>query len=127
MFNAKMMVLGVRIDGHVFCFYRSRKDDFFKVERLILNYVKIHSGEVHYYNLDQHNWNLNVDGKRIEVKREKGSVKLTCVHHRVRVVMDEAQLAKQQEEHLIAMPWIKATPERSIDHYLSKGSWRITI
>ena len=126
-FNAKKLVMAVRIDGHVLCFYQSRKDDFFKVERLLMNYLKIHSGKVHYCNLNQYNWNINLHGIKIEAKRETGSVRLTCAHHQVRVVMDDKQLTKQPEEHLIAMPWIKAKPRSKIEYYLSKGSWRIAL
>jgi competence protein ComEC len=126
-FNAKMVVMAVRFDGQVFCFYRSKKRDFVKVERLILNYVKIHSGNVHYCNLDQHNWSIDVGGIRVEAKREKGSVKLMCAHHLVRIVLDETHQKILPKEHLIAMPWVKSTHHGSLMHDLSKRSWRLPI
>ena len=126
-FNARMVVMAVRVNGHVFCFYRAKKSDFFKVERLIGNYLKIHSAKVHYFNLDRHNWNINVDGFKLVVERKKGWVELTCDHQMVRVLMDDASIKRLQDAHLIAMPWIKATPQSSIDHYLSKRSWRLAI
>lgn len=126
-FNARMVVMAVRVNGHVFCFYRSKKADFFKVERLIGNYLKIHSAKVHYCNFDRHNWNIIVEGLKIVVKRKKGWVDLTCDHQMVRVLMDDAPIKRLQDEHLIAMPWIKATPQSPIEHYLSKKSWRLAI
>jgi competence protein ComEC len=126
-FNAKMVVMAVRINGHVFCFYRSKNEDFFKVERLIMNYVKIHSGEVHYCNLDQHCWRINADGLKIEAWRDKGSVTVSCGHHRVRVVLDNKSSKKLRNEHVVAMPWVKATPQGAIEHYLSNRAWRMQI
>jgi competence protein ComEC len=126
-FNAKKLVMAVRIHGHVFCLYRSKKEDFIKVERLMLNYLKIHSGNIHYCNLDQHNWRINSGGMKVDVKREKGSVTLTCAQHKVRVLMEEGNINKLANEHLIAMPWIKATPLSEIEHYLSNGAWRLPI
>jgi competence protein ComEC len=126
-FNARMVVMAVRVNGHVFCFYRSKKADFFKVERLIGNYLKVHSGKVQYCNLDRHKWNINVDGFKIVVEPEKGWVNLACDRQKVRVLMDDAPIKRLQDEHLIAMPWIKATTKSPIEHYLSKRSWRLAI
>ncbi len=126
-FNARMVVMAVRVNGHVFCFYRSKKADFFKVERLIGNYLKVHSGKVHYCNLDRQNWNINVDGFKIVVEPEKGWVNLTCDRQKVRVLLDDVSIKRLQDEHLIAMPWIKATPQSPIEHYLSTRSWRLAI
>jgi competence protein ComEC len=126
-FNARMVVMAVRVNGHVFCFYRSKKADFFKVERLIGNYLKVHSGKVHYCNLDRQNWNINVDGFKIVVEPEKGWVNLACDRQKVRILMDDAPIKRLQDVHLIAMPWIKATPQSPIEHYLYKRSWRLAI
>ena len=126
-FNARMVVMAVRVNGHVFCFYRSKKADFFKVERLIGNYLKVHSGKVHYCNLDRQNWNINVDGFKIVVEPDKGWVNLACDRQKVRVLLDDVSIKRLQDEHLIAMPWIKATPQSPIEHYLSTRSWRLAI
>ncbi len=126
-FNARMVVMAVRVNGHLFCFYRSKKADFFKVERLIGNYLKIHSGKVHYFNLDRHNWKIKVGGFMIDVKRKKKWIELKCANQLVRVVLDEVSLKRNRNTHFIAMPWEKERRESQIDHYLSKRSWRLAI
>lgn len=126
-FNARFVVMAVRFNGHVFCFYRSKKEDFFKVKRVMGNYLKIHSGFLHYCSLDRHNWGIKIDGLKIEVERERAWVRITCAHHVVRLLLSEKPVVRNHLEHLIAMPWIKKRRKSHIDHYLSRKSWRLSI
>jgi len=126
-FNARMVVMAVRVNGHLFCFYRSKKADFFKVEMLIGNYLKIHSGKVHYFNLDRHNWKIKVGGFMIDVKRKKKWVELKCADQLLRVILDEVTLKRNRNTHFIAMPWVKERKGSQIDHYLTRRPWRLAI
>ncbi|MEN9401038.1 MAG: hypothetical protein RL632_2141 [Bacteroidota bacterium] len=126
-FNAKMAVMAVRLNGHVFCFYQAKKKDFFKVEKLLGNYLKIHSGEVRYCNLNQHSWKVRIDGLKIEAYREKAAVRLTCGEHTVQLVLKDSLSKWAKNEHVIAMPWLRGTSLGNISHCLSNGCWRLRI
>ena len=126
-FNARIVVIAVRIKGQIVCFYRSKKAEFFKVEGMIGNYLKIHSGKVHYFNLDRHNWKIKVGGLMIDVKREKRWVELKCADQLLRVILDEVMLKRNRNTHFIAMPWVKERKGSQIDHYLTRRPWRLAI
>jgi hypothetical protein len=107
--------------------FQLKKEDFFKVKRVMGNYLKIHSGFLHYCPLVMHNWGIKIDGLKIEVKRERAWVRITCAHHVVRLLLLEKPVVRNHLEHLIAMPWIKKRRKSHIDHYLSRKSWRLSI
>jgi competence protein ComEC len=126
-FNAKMAVMAVRLNGHVFCFYRSKKKDFFKVEKLMANYLKIHPGEVRYYNLNHHSWKIRIDELKVEAYREKTAVRLTCGEPTVQLILKDSPSKRAKNEHVIAMPWLSGTSLGNITHCLSNGCWRMRI
>lgn len=126
-FNAKMTVISVRIHGHVFCFYRSRKKDIEKVKQLLLNYTKLHPGQLHYYNLERRNWDIAMGKERICIERNREGVRLNFGRHVVRVCYKDRDGKRKLGEHSIAMPWLEVRLNSPFEHYLGKGAWRLAI
>jgi competence protein ComEC len=126
-FNERMVIVAVRLDRHILCFYRSRKSDFHKVVGCIDNYTKIHPGERHYFNLEKKNWLIKLGGREVSVARELGSIRISTSKKSVRILMTNQSKETIKEKYILAMPWVKNTSKISIDYFLAKGAWRIGI
>ncbi len=126
-FNERMVIVAVRMDQHVLCFYRSRKSDFQKVLRCMDNYTRIHPGERHYFSLEKKNWRVKLGGHEVSVARELGSIRISTSKKSVRILMTNQSKEGFKEKYILAMPWVKNIEKISIDHLLAKGAWRMEI
>jgi len=57
-FNSKQLVFVVKKDQDLLCFYKAKKEDFDKVEKMVEAYRKIYPSDVKYFDLTKRNYTI---------------------------------------------------------------------
>jgi competence protein ComEC len=120
--NARQVIVLIKHDQRLFCFYRSKPKDFKKVQMSVMNYAKLYPGKITYCNLEHKKWKLEIDEERFSIERTKNTVEVNLARQRIDLVLSD--YAEPRKGGIaIGMPWVETTVYRS----LKQGAFRITI
>ena len=121
-FNSKQLVFVVKDNQNLLCFYKAKKDDFDKVEKLVDAYRKIYPAEVQYFDLSERNYAVNSES--LIVKTTKIGVNWEVkVNSKVYALVVDYESNTSLKGKSIVMPYI----ESSTSYELSKGAFRAKI
>jgi competence protein ComEC len=121
-FNSKQVVFVVKNDQNLFCFYKAKKEDFDKVEKMVDAYRKIYPAEVHYFDLTKKNY--SVSSKSLKVKTTKNGANWEVkVNNKEYALLTDYDSNTSLKGKRIVMPYI----ESSTSYELSKGAYRAKL
>jgi competence protein ComEC len=118
-FNARQVIITVRKNNQLFCFYKSKPEEEEKVKFAVQGYLKLHPSEIHYYSLNRKNWKVNSSKTSISVRKEKNSVEFDVNGKKYSVLLYDYSDVKNSNSIKIGMPWMEAT----VDHSLKNGAY----
>ncbi len=118
-FNARQVIITVRKDNQLFCFYKAKPDEEEKVKFAVQGYLKLHPSEIHYYSLNKKNWKLTSSKTSISVRKEKGSIEMDVNGRKYSVLLSDYSDVINPSSIKIGMPWMEAV----VDHSLKNGAY----
>jgi len=121
-FNSKQMVFVVKNDEDIFCFYKAKKEDFDKVEKMVDAYRKIYPADVQYFDLTKKNY--SVFSQSLHVKTTKNGTNWQVkVNNKEYALVADFESNTSLKGQRIVMPYI----ESSTSYELSKGAYRAKL
>ena len=118
-FNAKQVIITIRKDNQLFCFYKAKTKDLEKVKFAVQGYLKLHPSQIHYYSLNKKNWEISSSKTSISVRKEKGSVEMKVNGKKYSVLLSDYSDVINSNSIKIGMPWMEA----AVDHSLKNGAY----
>jgi competence protein ComEC len=118
-FNAKQVIITIRKDNQLFCFYKAKTKDVEKVKFTVQGYLKLHPSQIHYYSLNKKNWEITSSKTSISVRKEKGSVEMKVNGKKYSVLLSDYSELLNPNSIKIGMPWMEA----DVDHSLKNGAF----
>ena len=117
-FNHRKLVVTVKKDADILCFYDGGKEELEKVKFMVEGYKKIHPGEIRYLSLDKINYHATIDGKILAIEHSGNNFEIQLGNKKL-IIVHEEQEESDNEGQLIGMPWIQS----GVDHDLNKGAY----
>ncbi|MEN9442444.1 MAG: hypothetical protein RLZ33_2521 [Bacteroidota bacterium] len=121
-FNSKQVVFVVKNDQNLFCFYKAKKEDFDKVEKMVDAYRKIYPAEVHYFDLTKKNYSLSSQSLKVKTTKNGANWKVKVNNKEYALVTDYDSNTSLNGQRIV-MPYI----ESSSSYELSKGAYRAKL
>jgi competence protein ComEC len=118
-FNTRQIIITIRKDNKLFCFYKAKKEDFDKVEYAVEGYRKLHPAEIQYFPLDEKDWAIKSLKTAISTKYSKGNVLINVNDKQYSILQSDFNAPTKKAGILIGMPWI----ETPCDHFLKNGAF----
>lgn len=121
-FNSKQLVFVVKNDQDLFCFYKAKKEDFNKVEKMVEAYRKIYPSDVQYFDLTKRNYMIS--SPELKVKTSKNGMNWEVkVNNQDYALVAAYEFDKPLKGKRIVLPYI----ESSTAYELSKGAFRAKL
>jgi len=118
-FNARQVIVTVKKNDQLFCFYQAKEDDFDKVKFAVDGYRKIHPGKVSFYPLSKSNWNIESNQTRISTERINGNYRISVNGRKYAILLNNYVEFDILNSFVIGMPWV----QRKADHLLNNGAF----
>lgn len=118
-FNARQVIVTVRKNDQLFCFYKAKKRDEQKVKFIVAGYLKLHPAKVHYYPLNERNWSIRSSSLILSTKSNNGSILFSLNGKNYSILLSEYSQQYDENSITIGMPWIDFT----VDHSLQNGAF----
>ena len=118
-FNTRQVIITIRKDNQLFCFYKAKDEDFHKVEYAVEGYRKLHPAEIHYFQIDKKDWIIKSLKTTINTKYSKGNLLITVNDKNYSILQSDFNAPIKKVGILIGMPWI----ETQCDHLLKNGAF----
>jgi competence protein ComEC len=120
--NARQVIVLIKHDQRLFCFYRSKPKDFKKVQMSVMNYAKLYPGKITYCNLEHKLWRLVIDEEPFSIERTRNTVELTLPKQRLDLILSD--YAEPRKGGIsIGMPWV----EVPVTYSVNNGAYRLPI
>lgn len=124
-FSHNRPLIALKSNGKIFCFYQGKTDkDREKAEMIVASYAKQFPGEIEFHefsnkaiSLSNHQIEFNLIPMKEDVSLEINSKEYSLV------LKNEMQTMDFLGAYRIGMPWV----EKSVDHSLKDGAFRIRI
>jgi competence protein ComEC len=116
------LVFVIKKDQDLFCFFKAKKEDVDKVEKLVESYCKIYPAEVHYFDLSQHNYTISSADLTIKTLKN-GANWQVHINEQIFTVLTSYKSDTSVTGQLIAMPYL----ENANAFELSKGPYRMKL
>ena len=118
-FNTRQVIITIRKNNQLFCFYKAKEEDFDKVEYAVEGYRKLHPAEIQYFSLEKKDWLIKSLETVISTKYSKGNILITVNDDRYSILQSDFNTPIKNSGILIGMPWI----ETQCDHLLKNGAY----
>lgn len=122
-FNAKQMIITIKKDDQIFCFFKAKKDDFDKVEFAVKGYQKLHPGDIRYFSLDEKDWMIKSESVVLRTQNKKDQVIIHLNNESYSILLSDYSEETISVSKLIGMPWVN----RKCDHNLKEGAFVVSI
>jgi competence protein ComEC len=119
-FNAKQLVVAVKKDQDLFCFYKAKEDEFDKVEKLVESYRKLYPATVHYFDLTKKNYTISSNELSIKTMKVGKNWKFT-INNQILSLLTGYENNPVLNGMKIVMPYLE--DPNAIE--LSKGAFRM--
>ena len=117
-FNHKKLIVTVKKDGQILCFYDGGGEGLEKVKFIVEGYKKLHPGEIRYISLSKMDYNAMIDDQVLSIDH-KGSDFEVHLGKKKFIIAYADQDNSVPDVKLIGMPWI----ESKMDHNLHNGAY----
>lgn len=119
-FSGKQLMVLIRKDKHLFCFYRGDRVELKKLQFALGGYMKLHPANVSYYNVDEKTWNIKSGKLSISSCRKQHNAVGIAVNGAVfTVLFSNRKYTNVNQETILAMPWV----HQQANHHLKDGSY----
>ena len=122
-FNARQVIVTIRKNQELFCFYQAEKEDFKKVKYVVEAYLKLHPGKVRYFSMQKKNWHIQSKPTEIQTRKISNNFVVSVNKKDYFIYLNDyskpSELFKSTHFTLIGMPWI----EGEVDHSLNDGAF----
>jgi competence protein ComEC len=121
-FNHKKLVVAVKKDAQIVCFYHGDKDDLEKIKFICEGYRKLRPGEIRYMPLDKVNYTAQLGDERFTIKRSGNDYELSIGERKMIIAFGDNS-SVPREGTVIGMPWVT----ENTDHNLGDGAYLLTF
>jgi hypothetical protein len=122
-FNARQVIVTIRKNQELFCFYQAKKEDVVKVKYVVEAYLKLHPGKVRYFSMEKKNWHIQSKTTEIQTRKMDNNFVVSLNKKDYFIYLNDYskpnELVKSSNLTLIGMPWI----EGKVDHSLNEGAF----
>jgi competence protein ComEC len=126
-YNARQVIVTIRKNDQLFCFYDCKKSDFPKVQFALDSYLKLHPGKVHYFPMSQKNWHIQSEKLAIQTTKMASNFVVSLNNKKHLIYRNDYsnphELLESKQLTVIGMPWI----EGKVDHSLNDGAYMAGI
>lgn len=126
-YNARQVIVTIRKNDQLFCFYDCKKSDFPKVQFALDSYLKLHPGKVHYFPMSQKNWHIQSEKLAIQTTKMASNFVVSLNNKKYLIYRNDYsnphELLESKQLTVIGMPWI----EGKVDHSLNDGAYMAGI
>jgi hypothetical protein len=117
------VIVTIRKNQELFCFYQAKKEDVVKVKYVVEAYLKLHPGKVRYFSMEKKNWYIQSKTTKIQTRKMDNNFLVSLNKKDYFIYLNDyskpSQLVKSSHLTLIGMPWI----EGKVDHSLNDGAF----
>lgn len=118
-FNARQVIVTVRKNDRLFCFYQAKPGDFDKVKFTVEGYLKLHPSKVKYYALNKSDWNIRSKKTQIQTRKVKNNYIFSLNGKDYLICLNDQSNVTQENLTTIGMPWI----DSKVNHSLQDGAF----
>jgi competence protein ComEC len=122
-FNARQVIVTIRKNQELFCFYQAKKEDVVKVKYVVEAYLKLHPGKVRYFSMEKKNWHIQSKTTEIQTRKMDNNFVVSLNKKDYFIYLNDyskpSELVKSSQLTLIGMPWI----DSKVDHSLQDGAF----
>ena len=121
-FNLKQLVFVVKDNQNLLCFYKAKKEDFDKVERVVDAYRKIYPADVQYFDLNERNYSVISESLNVKTTKSGANWEVKVNDKEYALVTNYDSKASLRGQKIV-MPYI----ESATSYELSKGPYRAKL
>lgn len=122
--SANKTVALVKKSNSIVCFYWCKPNKFKDIQRMVIDYTKIHPGKVRYCSLKK-NWDLQTDNKTLAVmfRQCKWGTSIQVNNKEIDLIRNPQFFESSTPNKRVLMPWVNNT----VGYPLSSGAFRMKI
>ena len=121
-FNHRKLVVTVKKDSQILCFYRGGEEDLEKIRFICEGYQKLHPGELRYISLENNNYTAQVGRQKLKIKKMGYDYEVRIGEQVLKIAYSEG-VPLSDGNTVIGMPWVSA----EMDHNLASGAFTVPL